>query len=367
MVLNGLPSIGPITLQRLMEAFDDDPMAILEASSSALESVQKIGPVISGMLRSWREKFDLEGEEKRIKRSGAEFVSCRDAEYPPLLREMYDPPIGLYFMGKYRLAHPAIAIVGSRRMTLYGQSIAKKISADLARAGFCVVSGLARGIDTAAHEGALSVGGKTVAVVGCGLDIIYPPENLDLFRRISEKGAVLSEFPFGRRADRQSFPMRNRVVAGLSLATVVIESAANGGAMITARFAGEQGRQVFAVPGRIDQASSSGCHALIRDGAVLVSCVDDILEELRYLSPLAGSSLVQESEPGGLEGGNLSESEKKLVECFRGGNILSTDQLASMLSASISEVSSTLMVLELKRLIQKRADGRFEQGAIDSF
>ncbi len=361
MVLNGLPSIGPVTLKRLMEAFDEDPLAILEASSSALESVQKIGPTISATLHNWRENFDLKGEEKKVEQSGVEFVSCGDEEYPSLLREMYDPPIGLYCMGKYRMDHPAIAIVGSRRMTLYGQSIAKKMGAELARAGFCVVSGLARGIDTAAHEGALSVGGKTVAVVGCGLDIIYPPENLDLYRRISEEGAVFSEFPFGRRADRQTFPMRNRVVAGLSLATVVVESAANGGAMITARFAGEQGRQVFAVPGRIDQTSSSGCHVLIRDGAVLVSCVDDILEELAYLSPVSRASLAQRNDQSEEGSENFNEMEEQVMECFRGGNVLSPDQLVSMLSISISEVSSTLMLLELKKRIQKRVDGCFEQ------
>ncbi|MBL4576347.1 MAG: DNA-protecting protein DprA [Opitutaceae bacterium] len=360
LVLNGLQSVGPVGLKRLMDAFKGDPLAILNASVSALESVYRVGPAMSSSLRNWRENFDLEREEGRMQKSGVDFVSSEDQQYPALLKEMYDPPVGLYFKGKYRLSNPAIAIVGSRRMTLYGQSVAHKFGVALAKAGFCIVSGLARGIDTAAHEGALSAGGKTVAVLGCGLDIIYPPENLDLYRRISEEGAILSEFPFGRRADRQTFPMRNRIVAGLSIATVVVESALNGGAMITARFAGEQGRQLFAVPGRIDQSSSSGCHALIRDGAVLVSCVDDILEELMYLFPTLGTKNdSEETERPAVV--YLEEKEKALIECFRGGNSLNSDQLASMLSFPISEVSSLLMLLELKQLIRKRMDGFFEQ------
>ena len=192
----------------------------------------------------------------------------------------------LHRKGGYLFEQPCIAVVGSRRTTLYGQSVAKKLGSDLARLGFCVVSGLARGIDTAAHEGALSVGGKTAAVLGCGIDIVYPPENLDLYRRIVETGAVLSEFPFGRKADKQTFPMRNRVVAGISEAVVVVESDVQGGAMITARFAGEQGRLIYAVPGRIDQPTSHGCHQLIRDGATLFTGIDDILNELNYLDGL---------------------------------------------------------------------------------
>ncbi|RKX34628.1 MAG: DNA-protecting protein DprA, partial [Verrucomicrobia bacterium] len=283
LVLNGLPSIGPISLNRLLEAFGDDPAAVLDASSSALRRVPKIGPVTADIVCGWPKHFRLEREEAKLKAGGTRFITREDDGYPELLKEIHDPPIGLYSLGEYKWADRAVAIVGSRRSTLYGQSVAKRFGADLARAGFCVFSGLARGIDTAAHEGALSVDGATVAVLGCGLDIIYPPENLDLYRRIGETGVVFSEFPYGRRADRQTFPMRNRVVAGACQAVIVIESDTNGGAMITARFAGEQGRMVYAVPGRIDQATSRGCHALIRDGVTLVTSVDDILQEFDYL------------------------------------------------------------------------------------
>jgi DNA processing protein len=240
--------------------------------------------------------------------------------------------------------------------------MAKKFGAELARLGFCVTSGLARGIDTAAHEGALSVGGKTAAVLGTGIDIIYPPENLALYRRIeAEGGAILSEFPLGRRADRQSFAMRNRIVAGMSEAVVVIESDVDGGAMITARFAGEQGRLIFAMPGRIDQNTSAGCHQLIRDGATLLTSVDDILNELNYLDGMRPTAIAE--KPADVAAGrpaNLTADEAKVFECFRGGAILSPDALSGLTELSAAQLSATLMMLELKRLVAKRADGAFE-------
>jgi len=286
-------------------------------------------------------------------------VTTRDEGYPKLLREIHDPPIGLYRKGGYDFAHPGVAIVGSRRATLYGQTIAKKLGVELAERGFCIVSGLARGIDTAAHEGALSVGGKTAAVLGTGLDIIYPPENLDLYRRIAEKGAVLSEFPFGRRADRQSFAMRNRIVSGICEAVVVVESDVDGGAMITARFAGEHGKLIFAVPGRIDQPSSRGCHQLIRDGATLLTGVDDLLSELNYLDGLRPAPVSTGKADATMVGG-LSEVEQRVLECFRGGSILNIDTLVGLTQLPAHELGATLMLLELKRLVVKRVDGAFE-------
>ncbi|MFZ9683462.1 MAG: DNA-processing protein DprA, partial [Cephaloticoccus sp.] len=289
LVMNALPNIGPITLNRLLEEFGGDPVAVLGASARQLQAGKGVGPAVSASLTDWAKHFDLAREEERMARAGADFITAVDETYPRLLKEIHDPPIGLYRKGNYAFDQPCIAIVGSRRTTLYGQSVAQRFAAELAQRGFCIVSGLARGIDTAAHEGALSVKGHTVAVLGCGLDIIYPPENLDLYRRIAETGAIVSEFPFGRKADRQSFPMRNRVVAGICDAVIVVESDVAGGSMITARFAGEQGRLVYAVPGRIDQASSAGCHQLIRDGATLLTSVDDILGELSYLDGLRPS------------------------------------------------------------------------------
>jgi DNA processing protein len=223
LVLNALPNIGPITLNRLLDELGGDPRDVFTVGSRRLAQVKGVGPAITATLENWREQFDLAREEERMARAATTFVTHRDPAYPALLREIPDPPIGLYRKGQYEADRPAIAIVGSRRTTLYGQAVAKKLGAELARAGFCVVSGLARGIDTAAHEGALSVDGRTVAVLGQGIDIVYPPENLELYRRIEETGAIYAEFPFGRRADRQSFAMRNRLVAGMALGVVVVE------------------------------------------------------------------------------------------------------------------------------------------------
>ena len=251
--------------------------------------------------------------------------------------------------------------MGSRRTTLYGQNVANRFGAELGRLGFCVVSGLARGIDTAAHEGALSVGGRTAAVLGTGIDLIYPPENLELYRRIEADGAILSEFPFGRRADRQSFAMRNRIVAGICAAIIVVESDVDGGAMITARFAGEHGRLIFAVPGRIDQKTSAGCHQLIRDGATLLTGIDDLLSELNYLDGFRPPAIAEKpADEAAGRPANLTEPEAQVFASFQGGNILRADALAGLTDLSAAELSAILMMLELKRLIVKRADGAFE-------
>jgi DNA processing protein len=360
MILNALPHIGPITLNRLLDTFGQDPVAVLKAGARELGAVKGVGRVMVETLREWSKHYNLEKEEAMLEKTGVTFVTCQDPEYPPILKEIHDPPIGLYRKGKYSEPRPSIAIVGSRRTTLYGQAMAKKLATELGRAGFCIVSGLARGIDTHAHEGALEVEGNTVAVLGCGLDIIYPPENLDLYRKIEAAGAIYSEFPFGRRADRQSFPMRNRIVAGLSDAVIVVESDVSGGSMITARFAGEQGRVLFAVPGRVDQSSSAGCHQLIRDGAILCRGVEDVLEELNYLQGMR--PIAVQVEPGGVSSrlGELPEEEATILRHLDNGEALSIDQLAGLMAKPSHELSSLLVMLELKRLVVKKVDGRFE-------
>jgi len=373
LVLNALPEIGPITLNRLLDDLGGDPRDVLAAAPAQLEATRGVGPKISATLRAWRTLFDLPREEARMAEAHADFIVPEDAHYPALLREISDPPIGLYRKGTYDFSLPSIAIVGSRRTTLYGQATAKKFAAELARLGFCIVSGLAAGIDTAAHEGALSVGGKTVAVLGNGIDIIYPPQNLALYRQIEATGAILSEFPFRRRADRQTFPMRNRVISGICQAVLVVESAVSGGSMITARFAGEQGRLLCAIPGRIDQATSGGCHQLIRDGAVLVTSVADILSELNYIdAPQPPSLLAGQHEaptgnappnptaPANAAAANLSEQETKILACFAGGAILTPDALATQTGLSASTLAPALMMLELKHLLARRLDGTWE-------
>ncbi len=358
LVLNALPHIGPVTLNRLLDEFDGDPCRVLSADTRRLESFRGVGPKIASAMRSWETLFDLTKEEERIAAAHASFVTGPDSDYPPLLREIHDPPIGLYRLGGFTFDRPCIAIVGSRRTTLYGQTIAKSLGAELARLGFCVVSGLARGVDTAAHEGALSVAGATVAVLGNGVDIVYPPENLDLYRRIAATGAVVSEFPFGRRADKNSFAMRNRIISGMCKGVIVVESDVDGGSMITARFAGEQGRAIFAVPGRIDQATSRGCHQLIRDGATLVTGVHDVLEELNYLTELMPKTPAPSTDANCVP--ELPDDERGVFERLGGGELLSPDSLAEQLGLSASSVSATLMLLELKGLVVRRADGTYE-------
>jgi DNA processing protein len=361
LVLNALPNIGPVTLHRLLQELGGDPRTVLTAPRRQLEAVRGVGPVIAETVSTWSQHFDLAREEERMAMSGADFITTQDEAYPRLLKEIHDPPIALYRKGKYAFTHPCVAIVGSRRTTLYGQALAKKFGAELGRLGFCVVSGLARGIDTAAHEGALSVGGKTAAVLGTGIDIIYPPENLELYRRLEAEGAILSEFPFGRRADRQSFAMRNRIVAGICEATIVVESDVDGGAMITARFAGEHGRLIFAVPGRIDQNTSAGCHQLIRDGATLLTSIDDLLSELNYLDGFRPPAIpMKAAEAAAERPANLTPEEERVLACFRGGAILSPDTLNELTGLAAAELSPALMMLELKRLVAKRADGSFE-------
>jgi DNA processing protein len=362
LVLNALPGIGPVNLRRLLDEFGDDPCAVLSASTAAMERVKGVGPKISDAVRNWSDQVNLEKEEARLAHAKARFVTCRDDNYPALLRELYDPPIGLYQKGDYMFDRPGIAMVGSRRTTLYGQKVARTLAAELVRAGFCVVSGLARGIDTAAHEGAVEAGGPTVGVLGTGMDIIYPPENLDLYRQVKAVGAVVTEFPFGRRADRQSFAMRNRIVAGMSVGVVVVESDKAGGSMITARFAGEQGRQLFAVPGRIDQPTSAGCHQLIQDGAKLTTGVDDILAEFSYLEGLAPTPIARnpDSSESEVTGPPMSEMESRVLTCFSGGGRLNADEIATASGISIAEVNTALMMLELQRRVAKQPDGRFE-------
>ena len=361
LILNGIRHVGPISSSRLLEAFGGDPIAVLSAPRSQLLEVKGVGAKAVDQIRSWPAHFNLAKERELMDRTGIRFLDRFSEQYPEFLTEIYDSPIGLYWKGNYFVDRPCIAIVGTRQATLYGRSVAKKFAQRLAQLGYCIVSGMARGTDTAAHEGALEVGGKTIAVFGCGMDIIYPPENLDLYRAICESGAVVSEFPFGRRADRQTFPMRNRVVSGMCEAVIVVESAESGGSMITARFAGEQGRQVLAIPGRIDQASSGGCHQLIRDGAILVTSVDEVLSELNFgaVPQQAEMSLMEGSKPIGQALG-LDEGDQRIVDAFRGGERLCVDQLTDLLEMTPAEVSARLMGLEIRRVVGKLSDGSFE-------
>ena len=253
---------------------------MLQASHPALRRVKGIGDDLASTIRKWETTTDLAVELKRVEEFGARLVFQEDDEYLELLREIYDPLIVLYAKGSLLPEdHNSIAMVGARRTTHYGQDTARKLAYQLAGAGITVVSGGARCIDSASHQGALSAKGPTLALLGTGINIVYPAENAELYERISENGAVLTQFPFNRKGDKQSFPIRNRIVAGMTLGTVVVEAYLKSGSLVTAIMAADNNRQVFAVPGRVDTPQSRGCHNLIREVAVLCENTDDILAE----------------------------------------------------------------------------------------
>jgi len=365
LLLNGLGKLGPVSIRRLLNGHQNDPRKILCATRSSLLSVEGIGPAMADSILDGKKDNWLQKEKAEMERRGMEFLTEED--YPELLRQIYDPPVGLYLKGAVP-KNPCIGVVGTRQPSLYGQRLCHEIASALAEAGFCIVSGMARGIDSIAHKAALSVGGETIAFLGCGLDIIYPPENLNLYLEISEKGGVFSEFPLGRKADRRTFPMRNRLVSGISSATIVIESAASGGSLISAQFAAEQGRLVFALPGRVDQPESAGCHQLIRDGAILVRNVQDILDEMEN-SFLCGMTFSRKSTENPLQNEremkspqieNFIPEEREVFSILEDGACLSLEEIFKRVSLEFSKLSSTLSMMEINGVLEKRSDGKFE-------
>ena len=255
--LNLIEGVGPVRARSLLEHFGDAPK-ILAASKHELTRVRNIGDDTAEKIHDWEKSIDLAGELKRITDYGCHVLIQSDENYPASLREIYDPPLCLYVKGELTAKDKnCVALVGSRMTTHYGIETARKLAYQLAYTGVTVVSGGARGIDTAAHQGALSGKGRTIAVLGTGINLVFPTENAELFDRIASNGAVITQFPFNRPADKQSFPIRNRIVAGMTLGTVVVEANLSSGALITANFATEYGRQIFAVPGRINQFVSN--------------------------------------------------------------------------------------------------------------
>lgn len=369
LALNLLPRIGPIRVRRLLERFES-PQVILKANHRDLVTVPGIGEEMAGQIRDWENLIDLAEEKRRIADHGISLVTLDDTNYPAALRTIHDPPFLLYMKGTLRPGDAAaIGVVGSRRTTHYGKEQTKKLSYQLARAGFCIISGLARGIDTAAHEAALAAKGRTIAVLGSGIGNVYPPENQSLADRIAENGAVLSEFPVLYVPDKQSFPLRNRIVAGLSQGLLVVEAPARSGALITANQALEQGRTVFAVPGPIDRPTSEGCHRLIQQGATLVCGAQDVIDELgmeinslglefepepRHMGRSEAPSSGPEKPKRQIE---LSEIERQILVELEQGNA-TIDSLAEATESLASKVSATLLQLELKSLV-KQLPGKY--------
>ncbi|MCE0484009.1 MAG: DNA-processing protein DprA [Methylacidiphilales bacterium] len=346
-VFNLLPGIGPVRAKRLRERFGSLDRALL-ARGADLRSVEGIGPELVQKITSWETETDAAKERAWAEKLGLNVVTPADAAYPPGLREIYDPPLVLYIKGRIPETWPrGVAVVGSRETTHYGLENAKKLGYQIAYAGVPVISGLARGIDTAAHLGALAAKGVTWAVLGCGFDKMYPPENDALAAKIVESGGCLiSELPLGTSPDKSTFPMRNRLVSGLSFGVLVIEAGRQSGALITARQALDQGRQVFAVPGRIDNPQAQGCHQLIRDGAKLVESVEDILGELEFLIPR--ESVVTPRPPPS----NLSGDEEKVYAAIELDET-PIDAITRKTGLPSGMVSSALLRLEMRKLIRQ--------------
>lgn len=349
--LNMVDHVGPVRLRTLLEFFGDAP-SVLRASKQQLLQVRNIGEETAEAIANWEKAVDLSGELKRIQEFGCRVITQTDEEYLELLRQIYDPPIVLYIKGQLTARDKnAVAIVGSRTTTHYGLETARKLAYQLAYVGVTVVSGGARGIDTAAHQGALAAKGRTIAVLGTGINIIFPSENAELFERIAANGAVITQYPFNRKADKQSFAIRNRIVAGMTLGTIVVEADLHSGALITSNFATEYGRQVFAVPGRIDSPRSKGCHDLIKKGAKLCESAEDVLSEFEYLFP-ASNRPPSPGETGVLPALTLSENEQKVYDALSAEES-SMDEVIRRSGLPSSAVSVALLGLEMKRVVKQ--------------
>ena len=341
--LKTVPGIGNVGFRRLLESCDT-PEAALTAAPRSLAGIRGITPAIIENISSGSWKLFAEQECLRLEASGARLVTFTSCNYPKSLFEIPDPPPFLYVKGELRSSELSIAIVGSRRATSYGLMTTSKLSGELASHGVCVVSGMARGVDTAAHKGALLAGGRSIGVLGCGIDNIYPPENRNLFEEMTQKGCLVSEFPLGTLPLAENFPRRNRIISGLSRGVLVVEAAEKSGSLITAQYALEHGRDVFAVPGNVSFASSRGCNRLIKQGAILVDCVEDILDELPDSELSNSDSPLFQKAPRTFA---LSPKEAAIFELLA-RSPLHIDDIIAQTELTAGEVSSMLLHLELK-------------------
>ncbi len=373
-ILNSISGIGPVRALQLLSVFGE-PRRVLAASEKELAQVSGIGEVLAPAVASWRQTVDLKGELDLAHRAGVCIVTRDDPEYPERLRDIHDPPLCLYVRGDapavFGRLRQSLAIVGSRHTTTYGVGMAQNLATAAALAGWVVVSGLARGIDTVAHQATVAAKGCTIAVLGSGLAHLYPQENTGLARAIVEAGgALVSEFPMRFPPDRRAFPMRNRIISGLTAGTLVVEAGIQSGSLITAAQALEQGRAVFAVPGRVDSPQSRGCHALIKDGAALVENFADILGELETLPGLRPPHRLRPSADGGSEDaaeggadsatpppeedfGALTDLERRLVALVRREGECAIDTLIAGTGEPAHRVLSALVALEMRRVLNQ--------------
>jgi DNA processing protein len=353
--------VGPTTFAKLIKRFGS-PDRALGASVSELTHIGGIGFKTAEQIAATRSKFDTTTELELADKLSVWIIHLEDERYPPVLKQIYDPPPVLYIKGSLLDAdNLTIAIVGSRRCSLYGQEQSSRLAHFLSSAGFTVCSGMARGIDTAAHQGALSATGRTVAVQGCGLANIFPPENKKLFELIAESGACISELPLRYEALSENFPPRNRIIAGLALGTIVVEAGLHSGALITARAALDNNREVMAVPGKVDSPLSKGAHQLIKQGAKLVESVEDVMEALGYIgqrlqscvsTAAAKASEKVETPLFDITQLNLSDNEKKVYD-YLSKEPLHIEQIIAETKLAPGSINASLISLRLKGLIKQ--------------
>jgi len=345
--------VGPVIYRTLLQACGQ-PAAIFAASKRALLEAGA-RPEVAEAIRTFAEWAVVDRQVERLNRTGAALITWNDTAYPPNLREIHDPPPFLFVQGEILARDSlAVAVVGSRHVSRYGLRLARNLTEGLLRYGLTVVSGLARGTDAQVHWSALGAGGRTIAVIGSGIDVVYPSEHKALSQKISEQGAVVTELLMGTQPDAENFPSRNRIISGLSLGTVVIEAAERSGSLITARIAADQGREVFAVPGEVGERTR-GTHRLIRDGAKLTECAEDVIEEIapHLLGRLAPIAPVE-----------LSAAEAALLGCMRHES-LHVDTIIARSGCAAATVLQLLLALELKGVVQQLPGKHFAAAAVD--
>ncbi|NMB41132.1 MAG: DNA-protecting protein DprA [Firmicutes bacterium] len=362
---NLIPSVGPVRISKLIDHFGSAGRA-WKAKLNEMTEIKGFGSVLAKRIVRERGKINIDKEWDNVLKKGYSCVTEKNEDYPLLLKEIYDPPPIIYYCGDIKVANKCcLAIVGSRRHSFYGKEIAYKFASKLSEHGLTVVSGLARGIDTWAHKGVLDAGGKTAAVLGCGLDICYPPENKTIKKKIQDTGVILSEFPPGVQPLPQNFPRRNRIISGLSLGTIVVEAGKKSGALITADFALEHGREVFAVPGSIASPYSKGCHRLLKEGAKLVEKVEDVIEEITLPFTSKPLSLEGNNKTGHIPKGEssyekqlqLKPEEGTLLKCIP-YEPLSLEEIVSLSKIPLPLANTLLLELELKGII-KQLPGKY--------
>jgi len=340
---NLVRGIGPARLRMLIDAFGDVERA-WHAPAEALYRVGLDRRSLENLLET-RARVDLDREVRRVAAVGAHILTWEDEGYPKLLAEIPDPPPVLYVRGELKPEDAwAVAVVGTRRASTYGREVTRRLVTILAQSGVTIVSGLARGVDAVAHQTALEAGGRTIAVLGCGIDLVYPPEHRELARRIAAQGALVSEYPLGTQPEPGNFPPRNRIISGLSLGVVITEAGRDSGALITADYAAEQGRDVFAVPGSILSAGCAGTNRLIQDGAKPVLDAADILQELN-LTMVAEQKEARQVLP-------TTETEA-LILAHLSAEPVHVDDLTRAVGLPVAQVTSTLALMELKGMVRQ--------------